>query len=136
MFEFPVCITVSGHTSGAQGKILCMSTYDWEGCRCAIPLRVFLEELNCILWSLLFTLQPTDIKRCDVVCCAVFFLQDDGDSEPTLHSDDLDQFDSFPSDARLAGDHQAADDDLQVADLLAPEPLPVVNGTAHCEGEG
>ncbi len=64
----------------------------------------------------------------------MFFLQDDGDSEPTLHSDDMDQFDTFPPDTRLPGNHQAMDDDLQVADLLSPEPLPVVNGTAHCEG--
>ena len=64
------------------------------------------------------------------------FLQDDGDSEPTLNGDEFDQFDSIPSDTGLGGDHRM--EELQVAELLAAEPLPlpVANGTTHCEGEG
>lgn len=65
------------------------------------------------------------------------FLQDEGDSEPTLNGDDMDRFGGISADAGLGGDlRDRVEGDLMVSDLLSPEPLPIANGTAHCEGEG
>ena len=65
------------------------------------------------------------------------FLQDDGDSEPTLNGDDIDRFGGISADTGLGGDPQdQLEEDLHMTDLLPPDLLPVANGTPDCEGEG